>query len=171
MRPALPLMSDDLAGLQQRLPHAHEGRKRPRLHRLDLLASGQAQTRGHAAQLWGVHRQTIGHWLARYETGGLEALLDVSIPAGTPLSRPPEVLAAREQALRQPAGLASYEARRQGVQQSHHREGNDHTLYPLVRTTRQAKRTVPRPRHTKTPGGHPGMSRDLSGAAGTRHSA
>jgi transposase len=171
MRKALPIISEDIESLKQRLQHEHDGRKRPRLHMLYLLASGQAQTRGHVAQLLGVHRNTIGHWLAHYEAGGLEALLDVYIPAGKPLSLPPEVLAALEQALRQPAGFASYEALRQWVKQTHHLEVNYHTLYTIVRTKLKAKLKVPRPSHTKKPGRHPGLSSDLSGAARARHPA
>jgi transposase len=103
------------------------------------------------AQLLGVHRHTIGHWLRRYEGGGLEVLLQMSIPAGKPLSLPPAVLAAIEQALRQPAGFASYEALRQWVQQTYHLEVNDHTLYTSVRTRFKATLEVPRPSHTKKP--------------------
>jgi transposase len=118
---------------------------------LYLLASGQAQTRQDVAQLLGVHRNTIGHWLAIYETGGLEALLDVYVPAGKPVSLPQDVLDALEQALRQPAGFASYEALRQWVQRTQHREVNYHTLYTIVRTRFQTKLKVARPSHTKNP--------------------
>lgn len=58
------------------------------------LASGQAQTRREVGRLLGVPRHPITHWLARYEVGGLAALLEVYVPAGKPLSRPPDVLAA-----------------------------------------------------------------------------
>jgi transposase len=149
MRKALPVITEGVAPLRQRLQHERDGRKKPRLQMLYLLASGQAQTRRDVAQLLGVHRNTIGHWLARYEAGGLEALLDVYVPAGKPLSLPPDVLAAIEQALRQPAGFASYEALRQWVKQTHHLEVNYHTRYAMVRTRFKAKLKVPRPSHTK----------------------
>ena len=103
------------------------------------------------AQLLGVHRNTIGHWLAIYETGGLEALQAVYVPAGTPLSLSPEVLASIAQALQEPAGFASYEALRQWVQQTHHVDVNYHTLYTIGRTRFRAKLKVPRPSHTKKP--------------------
>ena len=80
---------------------------------LYLLASGQAQTRQDVARLLGVHRNTIGHWLAIYATGGLAALLAVYVPAGKPISLSPGVLASIEQALQEPAGFASYAALRQ----------------------------------------------------------
>jgi transposase len=151
MRKALPVIAEDAGILKQRLPHERDGRKKPRLQMLYLLASGRAQTRLEVAQLLGVHRNTIGHWLRRYEGGGLAALLDIHIPAGKPLSLPPEVLAAIEQALQQPAGFASYEALRQWVRQAYHLEVNYHTLYTIVRTRFKAKLKVPRPSHTKKP--------------------
>jgi transposase len=151
MRKALPIITEEVENLKQRLQRAHDGRKRPRLQMLYLLASGQARTRQAVAQLLGVHRHTIGHWLAIYETGGLEALLEVYVPAGKPISLSPGVLASIEQALQEPAGFASYEALRQWVQQTHHVEVNYHTLYTIVRTRFRAKLKVPRPSHTKKP--------------------
>ena len=61
MRKALPTITEDLGTLKQRLQHEHDGRKKPRLQMLYLLASGQAHTRQEVAQLLGVHRNTIGH--------------------------------------------------------------------------------------------------------------
>lgn len=151
MRKALPVMAEDADILEQRLQHARDGRKKPRLQMLHVLASGQAQTRMEVAQLLGVHRQTIGHWLRRDEGGGLEAWLPIPIPAGKPLSLPPDGLAAIEQALRQPAGLASYDALRPWGQQTYPLEVNDHTLDTIVRTRFKPKLKVPRPRHTKKP--------------------
>jgi transposase len=151
MRKAVPAITDDVATLKWRFQHEHEGRKKRRLQMLYVLASGQAHTRQGVARLLGIHRNTIGHWLARYEAGGLEALLARYVPAGKPLSLPPDVLAAIEQALRQPAGFASYEALRQWLRQTYHLEVNYHTLYTIVRTKFKAKLKVPRPSHTKKP--------------------
>jgi transposase len=154
MRKALPVIREDTATLKQLLQREHDGRKKPRLQMLYWLASGQAQTRRDVAQLLGVHRNTIGHWLALYDAGGLDALLALYVPAGKPLSLPPDVLAALEQALRQPTGFASYEALRQWVRQTHRLDVNYHTLYTIVRTKLNAKLKVPRPSHTKKPGRH-----------------
>jgi hypothetical protein len=138
---------------------------------LSLLASGQAQTRRDVAPLLGVQRHPIGHWLASYEAGGLDALLALYVPAGTPLARPTAVPVALEQALRHPAGFASYEARRQWVKPTHHLDVNDHTLYTSVRTTFKAELKVPRPSHTKHPCGHLCVSGHLPGAAAACHPA
>jgi transposase len=149
MRKTLPAITEDTATLKQRLQREHDGRRKPRLQMLYLLASGRAQTRQDVAQLLGVHRNTIGHWLALYEAGGLEALLALYVPAGKPLSLPPDVLAALEQALRKPAGFPSYEALRQWIQRTYHLDVNYHTLYTIIRTRFKAKLKVPRPSHTK----------------------
>src|SRR5687768_690069 len=100
MRKALPVITEDVESLKQRLRRDRDGRKQPRLQMLYLLASGRAQSRQDVAQLLGVHHNTIGHWLAIYEAGGLAALLDVYMPTGKPVSLPRDVLAALEQALR-----------------------------------------------------------------------
>jgi transposase len=113
MRTAFPAIPEDAETLKERLRRERDGRMRARLQMLYLLASGQAQTRQDVAQLLGVHRNTIGHWLVRYAAGGLETLLALYVPPGKPLSLPPDVLATLEQALQQPAGVASYEALRQ----------------------------------------------------------
>ena len=151
MRTAVPVMTDDVASLKPRLPRAQHGRTQPRLHMLDLRASGQAQTRRDVAQLLGGHRHTLGRWLTLYEAGGLGALRARDVPAGNPLSLPPDVLAAIEPALQQPAGFAAYEALRPWGQQTSPREGNSHTLSTMIRTTVKARLKVPRPRHTKQP--------------------
>jgi hypothetical protein len=70
------------------------------------------------------------------------------VPASTPLSLPPEGLAALEPALRQPTGFASSEARRHGGQQTPQREGNAHTRDTMVRPWFTTQRQGPRPRHT-----------------------
>jgi transposase len=116
---------------------------------LYLLASRQARTRQDVAHLLGVHRHTIGRWLAISAAGGLDALLAIYVPAGKPVSLAPAVLASLDQALQRPEGFASYEALRRWVRQTHGVEVKYKTLYALVRTRFRAKRKVPRPSHTK----------------------
>jgi transposase len=151
MRNALPVISADVENLKQRLQHEPHGRQKPRLQRRSRLASGQAQTRRAVATRLGVPRHTLGHWLARYATGGVAALLDLYVPPGKPGSLSPDVLAGLEQALRQPAGFASYEAVRQWRKPPYQRDVKDHPRDTIVRTRFHAKLKVPRPSHTKKP--------------------
>jgi transposase len=149
MRTPIPAITDHADDLKQRLQRERNGHKRPRLQMLYLLASGQAHTRQQLAHLLGVHRNTIGRWLALYATGGVNALLALYVPAGKPVSLAPAVLASLEQALRRPEGFASYEALRQWVRRTHGVEVKYKTLYTLVRTRFHTKLKVARPSHTK----------------------
>jgi transposase len=149
MRTAIPRITDHADDLKHRLQREHDGHKKPRLQMLYLLATGQAHTRQDVAHLLGVHRNTVGRWLALYAAGGLAALLATYIPAGKPVSLAPDVLASLAQALRRPEGFASYAALRQWVRQTHGVEVKYTTLYGIVRTRFRAKLKVPRPSHTK----------------------
>jgi hypothetical protein len=60
----IPGIREDVNELRPHLQHEHDGHKKPRLQMLYLLASGQAHRRQGVARLLGVHRQTIGRWLA-----------------------------------------------------------------------------------------------------------
>jgi len=65
MHSAMPFSREDKAELKGRLQHEPDGHKKPRLQRLSRLASGQAHARQAVARLLGVHRHTVGRWLAR----------------------------------------------------------------------------------------------------------
>lgn len=151
MRKALPTITEDVATLKQLLQREHDGHKKPRLHMLYVLASDQAHERQEVARLLGVHRNTISRWLALYQTGGLDALRAIYVPAGKQHSIPPDIQSSIGKALEQPEGFASYHALRQWVQQTHQREITYSTLYRLVRTKFKAKLKVARPSHTQKP--------------------
>ncbi len=149
MRRAIPPITECVDELKQRLQQEHDGRKKPRLQMLYLLASGHAHTRQEVAHLLGVSRNTVGRWLALYETGGMTALLTLYKPAGKHSSLAPEILAGIAEALRQPTGFGSYEELRQWVEHTYHVQVKYKTLYTIVRKRFQAKLKVPRPSHTK----------------------
>ena len=170
MRMAIPPLREQVDDLKRRLQHEHDGHKKLRLQMLYLLASGQARDRQEVASLLGVHRNTIGRWLALYAARVLGALLATYVPAGKPVSLAPAVLASLEQALRRPEGFASYEALRQWVVQTHHVQVKYKTLYTIVRTRFRTKLKVPRPSHTKKSGGHSRLPGDLSDPPPARYS-
>ncbi len=125
MRTAIPPITEQEAELKQRLRRERDSRKKLRLQMLYLLASGQARDRQAVAHLLGVHRNTIGRWLALYAARGLRALLETYTPAGKPVSLAPAVLASLEEAIYRPEGFASYEALRQWVWRTHGVEVKD----------------------------------------------
>jgi hypothetical protein len=89
-----------------------------------LLTSRQARTREDVSRLLGVYLR----WLASYAAGGLDALLDIYMAAGKPVSLLPEVLASFEQALRRPEGFASHAMLRQWRACTHGGQIHDKTL-------------------------------------------
>ncbi len=150
MRKAIPSITEPVPELKQRLQREHDGRKKPRIQMLYLLASGAVDTRQEVAHLLGVSRNTIGRWLALYEGGGVAALLRITKPTGKAPSLPPEVLASIEQALRQPAGFGSYDELRRWIERTHHVQVKSQN--PLHHRTdaiqSQTQRATPEP-HTK----------------------
>jgi DNA invertase Pin-like site-specific DNA recombinase len=85
MRHPVPPMREDEAALKERRPREHDGHRKPRVPMLSLLVTQQAQDRQEVARLLGIHRHTIGRWLARYAAGGLDAWLATYVPTGTPV--------------------------------------------------------------------------------------
>lgn len=149
MRKAVPPIVESATELKQWLQHERNGHKKSRIQMLYLLASKQAQTRQDVAHLLGVSRNTVGRWLARYQSGGLTTLLDIYVPPGKRPSLAPDVLMSIEQALQRPTGFSSYEELRQWVERTHHVQVKYKTLYTLVRSRFKAKLKVARPSHTK----------------------
>ena len=107
MRTAIPPLPQHADDRKPRLQREHDGHKRPRLQRRDRLASRPAHTRQAVAQRLGGHRHTSGRWLAISAAGGLPARLATYVPAGTPVSRAPDVLARRAHARPRADGFAS----------------------------------------------------------------
>ena len=91
----LPPITEDLENLEDRLRRERDPKRKPRLHLLVLLKSGQVTSRSDAAAHLAVHRNTVAVWLCRYRDGGLEALLtykEAGAPAGQK-TLPPAVFA------------------------------------------------------------------------------
>ena len=161
---AMPPIDDEVAARKERLRHAHDGPKNPRLQMLYLLASGQAHSRHEVAHLLGVHRHTLRRWLALDAAGGLEAVLATSVPAAKPVSLAAHVLASLARALHRPAGLASDEDLRQWGRRTQGVEVQYQTPDPLVRPRFTATRQGARPTPTKQPGGPADLPGALAGS-------
>ena len=123
--------------------------KRPRLHVLYLLKSGQAQQRQQVAALVGVSRNSVGAWLAAYAAGGLSALLHVKPLPGKRPALTTEQLARLTEALAQPAGFASYGAVQQWIADELGVTMHYHAVHTLVHDKLGARLKVPRPSHPK----------------------
>ena len=106
----LPPIPEDLETLEDRLRRERDPKRKPRLHLLVLLKSGQVTSGGQAATHLALQRNTVAAWLRRYHTGGLEALLtdkEAGAPSGQ-TTLPPAVFAQRQARLATSSGVASY---------------------------------------------------------------
>jgi len=146
-----PLVTESADELKALLNHEPHRQKRQRLHALYLFASGQATTRQAVAQLLGLHRETIGRWMACYAAGGLSALLDIYVAAGKAPSLTPPVLADLQQQLRRPEGFPSHEAIRIWLAETHQVTIKSKTLQKLIRRQFGARPKVARPSDIKKP--------------------
>src|ERR687887_217643 len=131
----LPPITEDLAILEDQLRRERDPKRKPRLHLLVLLKSGQVTSRGQAAAPLALHRNTVAAWLRRYRDGGLDALLTYK-EAGGPGGQktlPPAVFAQLQARLATPTGFASYVDLQQWLRAAFALEVPYHTLHGLVR--------------------------------------
>lgn len=108
MNRAMPTIRESADELKAMLKQETNVKRAQRLQMLYLLASKQARTRKEVAALLGVHRETVGDWLALYGEGGQEALLELYVAPGKEPSLTPEIEAQLREELAKPAGFASY---------------------------------------------------------------
>ena len=116
---------------------------------LYLYRSGQAKTRKQAAEMIGVHRKTVGDWLATYSSGGLDALLERAYSTG----RPPELTKEQQELLlselQKPEGFSSYQQITDYIEETFGVKMSYSAVHNLVRYRWNAKLKVPRKSHKK----------------------
>ena len=160
----LPAIPEDLDTLQARLRSERDPHRRPRLHLLVLLKSGQVTTRRHAATHLAVHRTTVALWLRTYRDGGLSALL-TSKEAGAPAGQktlPPAVFEPLKTRLATSTGFASYLDVQRWLREEFGVEVPYKTLHGIVHYQLKAKLKRPRPSQAKKTSPRP---RTLSNSA------
>lgn len=148
---AMPVIQESVEELRLLMKQERDPKSQQRLHALYLVASGQARTRTALAELLGLHRETVGTWLAAYAEGGRAQLLDRYIPPGKASSVPLDVLAALQERLQQPGGFASYGEIQTWLAETHGVQMQYAALHKLVAYKLGARPKVVRPRHIKNP--------------------
>ena len=147
----LPPIREDLNTLEEQLRRERAPKRKPRLHLLVLLKSGQVTSRSPAATPLALHRNTVATWLRHYRDRGLEALLtykEAGAPAGQQ-TLPPAVFEQLKTRLATSSGSASSIAFQQWRRDAFGLEVPYTTLHGIVRSQLQAKLKWPRPRHAK----------------------
>lgn len=145
----IPPIQESAEDLKALLKTQHHRLKRPRLHVLYLLKSGQAPNRQQAAALVGVSRNSVGDWLDSYAAGGLAAMLAVKPAPGKRPALSPEQLSQLTEALARPAGFASYGAVQTWIAEELGVSMQYHAVHTLVHDKLGARLKVPRPSHPK----------------------
>jgi transposase len=149
MKRPIPPILETPEELKQLLSAEQDVQKHQRLQALYLLQTQQAHTRGQVARLLGVHRDTVGRWLAAYARGGVPRMLTIAKAPG----KPARLSAAMQQGLRarlaQSQGFASYKAIWQWLGQEYGVSIAYKTVHKFVRYTLRAKLKVPRKSHIK----------------------
>jgi transposase len=147
----LPLIREALDTLQARLHRERDPKRKPRLHLLVLLKSGQVTSRSQAATHLALHRNPVAAWLRRYRDGGLEALLTYKA-AGAPAGQkalPPPVFEQLKTRLATPTGFASYLDVQRWLREEFALEVPYKTLHGIGHYQLKAKLKRPRPRPAK----------------------
>ena len=149
MNTPIPPIHETVEELRGLLRDERDAQPQQRLQALYFLQTGQARTRRQVAQLLGVSRNTVGHWLAAYEAGGMAGMLTIAkAPGKVPLVSP-AIQDALRQRLAHPGGVASYKAIWQWLQHDYGLAIAYKTVHRLVRYQLGARLKVPRKSHIK----------------------
>src|SRR5919197_3952405 len=158
MKTPIPPIHETPEELKGLLKTERDVQKQQRLQALYFLQSQQVRTRRQVARLLGISRNTVGRWLAAYESGGLPQLLTIGKAPG----KVPLLSSVMQQALRdrlaQSPGFASYKAIWQWLRQEYGLPIAYKTVHRFVRYQLRAKLKVPRPLHIKKRGARPAVS-------------
>lgn len=107
MNKGMTLIWEEPQVLVELMKKEKDARKLQRLQMLYLMATGQGKTRQEVGQLLGVHGETVGKWLDRYERGRIPYLLEIKAKGGSKSSLSPEIIAAMKEKLSEPEGVSS----------------------------------------------------------------
>jgi transposase len=149
MKKPIPAIHETPEALPQLLHTESEAQRHQRVQALSVLPTRQARSRKQVARLLGGSRNTVGRWLAAYETGGVRQLLTIAKAPG----KGPLLTLAMQQALRerlaQPQGFASSKALWPWLPHAYGGPMADKTGQRFVRYPLRAKLKVPRKSHRK----------------------
>ena len=147
MRRGMPEVRESAEELKRRMQKEKNGVKRQRMQMLYLVASGQARERQEIAQVLGVHRNTVGKWMQRYEAGGIGGLLEVRVAPGMRSALNGVQVAELHEALRRAEGFGSYAEVQTWILTTHGVSMSYAATHKLVHTKLGATLKVARPSH------------------------
>jgi transposase len=149
MRTVLPTIVESAEVLRNRFKAESNIARRQRLQVLWLIADGQARSRQQAADMVGVHRNSVCDWLTLYANGGLERLLSLYKPAGKPSPLTPSEMQRVATHLSQSDGEQGYIGLQRWIKKNLNKDLPYHAVYRLGAVKLGASLKVPRPSHIK----------------------
>ena len=151
MKIPMPDIKESLEELYSRFHRERKAEVKRRFYMLVLIKEGIGSTRKGIAKRSGVHCNTIRDWLSKYESGGLDALVQVKTPGAPSGQRSllEGILAALQECLAKATGFGSYVELQRWLKETHNFSIKYKTLHRIVRYELKAKLKVSRRSHEK----------------------
>lgn len=149
MNKAVPKIKETAEEIRKLLKQESEVKKQNRLQALYLIVQKEAKSRSKVAQMLGFNRNSISNWLALYEAGGLEKMLEIHQPPGAKPKMTEAAIAEIEEILATEKGFRTYKEIHQMVVKKHQIAIGYGGVHKLVRYKLSAKAKSPRPGNPK----------------------
>lgn len=143
------IIQEAVESLKQLMHQQTQVADKERIQLLYLLKSGQAPSVTQAAVILGRGRATLQRWLAKYETGGIEGLLERKPHLGAVCQIPLPAQAALQQRLASPEGFGSYREIQTWLEQDYGHVMSYQGVHNHVRYRLRAKLKRPRPQSSR----------------------
>ncbi|MBC7474823.1 MAG: helix-turn-helix domain-containing protein [Candidatus Sericytochromatia bacterium] len=133
MRKKIPQITEELSDLKILLKKESKSWIKQRVQMLYLLKSKQVSTILEISSILAVNRNTVGRWLALYEKGNIEFLIEMRKPKGRSLSIPLNVLEKLRDELKSEKSFESYKDIQSWLKKEHDLDIPYKTVHKIVR--------------------------------------
>jgi len=145
----LPKVRESIGTLQKFLRKNLSSKQHQRVNFLFLIKSEKIRTKGEAAEILGVHRNTISAWAKEYERAGLKGLMRIGKPGGNRSPFTTQDLRRLRKRLSSPEGFGSYAEAQAWIEKELQVKLSLASTFYWVRIKLGASPKVARPRHEK----------------------
>jgi transposase len=149
MNKALPKIKETAEEIREMLKEETQVKKQNRLQALYLIVKKEAKSRSRVAQMLGFNRNSISDWLALYESGGIEKMLEIHKAPGAKPKMTAAAIAEIEEILATEKGFRTYKEIHEMVVNKHQIKIGYGGVHKLVRYGLEAKAKSPRPSNPK----------------------
>ncbi len=133
MRKKIPQVTEELSELKILLKKESKSWLKQRIQMLYLLKSKQVSTILEISSILAVNRNTVGRWMALYEKGNIEVLMEMRKPKGRSLSIPLDVLEKLRDELKSDKNYESYKDIQDWLKEEHDLDIPYKTVHKIVR--------------------------------------